>query len=209
MPLLNQQSIQTVIFANSIKHGQHCVAGKTLDGKYWVRPVADSDGRELTHAQAKCRNPHGTFNVKPLQKVTIGLSGHVPLINQPENYMVDDSVWQQNYTLDQHHIINYLDHPSDLWGKGDRVRYDLIKSGQHVIAQSLYLVQVSNLSLYVSSFNKRRASFIFNEHVYDLPVTDPNFDALVQDFGAIKGILCISLGEVFEGNCYKLVATIF
>lgn len=206
---MNQQSIQAVIFANSIKHGQHCVAGKTLDGKHWVRPVSDSDGKELTHTQAKCRNPHGTFNVKPLQKVTIGLSGHVPLINQPENYLIDDSVWQQNYTLDHHHIINYLDHPSDLWGQDDRVRYELIKSGQLVISQSLYLVQVSNLSLYVSPFNKRRASFIYNGCGYDLPVTDPSFDALVQDTGAIKGILCISLGEEFEGNCYKLVATIF
>ncbi|MDO6718685.1 hypothetical protein Q4575_04695 [Psychrosphaera sp. 1_MG-2023] len=206
---MNQQSIQTVIFANSIKHGQHCVAGKTLDGKRWVRPVSDSDGKELTHSQAKCRNPHGTFNVKPLQKVTIGLSAHVPLINQPENYLIDGSVWKQNYTLDDHHIINYLDHPSDLWGKDDRVRYELIKSGQLVVSQSLYLVQVGNLRLYVSPFNKRRASFIYNGCGYDLPVTDPSFDVLVQDKGDIKGILCISLGEEFEGNYYKLIATIF
>lgn len=207
---MNQQSIQTVIFANSIKHGQHCVAGKTLEGKQWVRPVSDSEGKELTHSQAKCRNPHGTFNVKPLQKVTIGLSGHVPLINQPENYLIDGSVWQQKYTLDDHHIINFLDYPSDLWGKDDRVRYELIKSGQLVISQSLYLVQVSNLSLYVSQFNnKRRASFKYNGCEYDLPVTDPRFDSVVLDTSAIKGILCISLGEEFEGNCYKLVATIF
>jgi hypothetical protein len=206
---MNQQSIQTVIFANSIKHGQHCVAGKTLDGKHWVRPVSDRCGKELTHSQAKCRNPHGTFNVKPLQKVTIGLSAHAPLINQPENYLIDDSIWQQNFTLGGNDIVNYLDHPSDLWGKGDRVRYATIDSGQLVISQSLYLVQVTNLTLYLSPFKKRRASFTYNGYGYDLPVTDPSFDALFQDKSAIKGILCISLGEEYEGNCFKLVATIF
>lgn len=46
-----------VIFANSVKHGQHCVAGKTVNGGKWIRPVADINGKELDHEQAKFSNP--------------------------------------------------------------------------------------------------------------------------------------------------------
>lgn len=206
---MSQQTIQTVIFANSIKHGQHCVAGKTLDGKQWVRPVSNRQGKELTHTQAKCRNPHGTYNVKPLQKITMGIAEHVPLINQPDNYLIDDSVWQQNYRLNECDIVKYLDHPSDLWGTEASVPYDLIRSGRLVISQSLNLVKVGQLKLYVNSYQKRRARFVYNGCSYDLPVTDPNFDTLVQDTSDLQGILCVSLGEELKGNCYKLVAGIF
>ena len=40
---------KVVIFANSVKHKQHCVAGKLLiSGQWqWVRLVADSAGSAL------------------------------------------------------------------------------------------------------------------------------------------------------------------
>lgn len=192
-----------------MKHHQHCVAGKTLDGKYWVRPVSNREGGELDHEQAKCRNPHGLFNVKPLQKVTIGLAEHVSLINQPENYLIDDSEWRQNYRLDESEIVNYLESPNDIWGAGDRVDFSLIKSGVTKIEQSLYLVKVCNLKLFVNQYNKRRASFSYNNIAYELAVTDPLFDQIIANNTECKGILCVSLGEAFEGCCYKLVATIF
>ena len=62
---------EVVVLANSIKHHQHCVAGKLVSNSHWVRPVSTPEGGELSDAQAKIQNPHGTFNVKPLQKVII------------------------------------------------------------------------------------------------------------------------------------------
>lgn len=59
---------EVVVLANSIKHHQHCVAGKLVSNGHWVRPVSTPEGGELSDAQAKIQNPHGTFNVKPLQK---------------------------------------------------------------------------------------------------------------------------------------------
>lgn len=200
---------QIVILANSVKHHQHCVAGKLTNQSQWVRPVSDENGAELSHEQAKCQNPHGTFNVKPLQKVTIGLERHVPLINQPENYLIDDSTWQQNYKIEKVELNQYLDSPNNLWGLTDRVEYKLIQLQTISITQSLYLVAVSSLNLYLNHFEKRRASFTYNGVQYDFAVTDPNFDDLIQDSSNLQGILCISLGEEFEGMCYKLVATIF
>lgn len=200
---------EIIIFANSVKHGLHCVAGKFINGAQWIRLVSDKNGTELSHKQAKCQNPHGTFNVKPLQKVIVGLKCRAPLPNQPENYIIDDSIWQQAYKIEPADLPQYLDSPDDLWGENDRVDYEKIQRGNIQIYQSLYLVKVDSLELDKNSFQKRRAIFTYNKIQYNLAVTDPNFDNLIQNKTDLQGILCISLGEEFKENCYKLVATIF
>lgn len=201
-------NIEIIILANSLKHHQHCVAGKYIQTGQWVRAVSNAEGAELTHDQAKCQNPHGTYNVKPLQKVLMNFSSHAPLKHQPENYVIDGSRWQQKYKLADEELRNYLDSPDNLWGSSDRVAYSSILCDQVTITQSLYLVQVQNLELYKNQRDKRRASFSYKGLDYDLAVTDPNFDQIVGNNMNIQGILCISLGENFEGNCYKIVATI-
>lgn len=198
-----------VVLANSFKHKQHCVAGKCIVTKEWVRPVADVNGSALSHEQAKCENPSGKFNVKPKQKVIIGLDTPAPLPNQPENHIVDNSVWQWKSSIRDDELNHYLDAPENLWGTEDRVAYPLIECGNILIHQSLYLVHVDNLSLYKNRYGKKRASFNYNGLDYDLAVTDPEFENLVSSGQEPSGILCISLGEVFNGDCYKLVATIF
>ena len=198
-----------VILANSIKHHNHCVAGKCLTTKEWIRPVANNDGAELSDAQIKIENPYGQFNVKPKQRVEIGLLQKAPLPHQPENFIVSDYRWQQKYTIDNSELEQYLDTPTSLWGGGDHVPYFYIQNKLIEITQSLYLVKVESLELYKTPDNKRRASFNYQLNAYDLAVTDPNFDKIVANDKQTNGILCISLGEQFSGNCYKLVATIF
>ena len=139
----------------------------------------------------------------------MGLDAHAPLPNQPENYVVDDSMWQQNYSIDDCDLVQYLDSPIDIWGEGDRISYPLIENGTIPIHQSLFLLRVEGLSLYKNRFDKRRATFTYNGINYDLAVTDPRFDDIVRDENDLMGIVCVSLGEAFEGSCYKLVATIF
>lgn len=198
-----------VVLANSIKHHAHCVAGKCVTTKEWIRPVSNANGAELTHEQAKCKNPHGKFKVKPKQKIEIGVSQHAPLINQPENYIVDNSIWQQRYRIEDNELHHYLDTPEDIWGPGDRVLFSDIQNGTIVVTQSLYLVQVQNLNLHKNQFDKRRASFHYSGKDYDLAVTDPRFDAITTKNEPIIGVVCISLGGEFEGSCYKIVATVF
>ena len=200
--------VEILVLANSVKHQQHCVAGKYLANGLWVRPVSSEAGAELSHNQAKYQNPYGTFTVKPLQKILMKFSRHVPLNHQPENYLIDDTVWRQNYSIGSNEINNHLDHPDSLWGEGNRIPYIQIQLGTTKIEQSLYLVKVDNIQLYMKD-DKRKISFTYNEIYYELPATDPNFDNLVNDFSEICGVICVSLGEEFQGNCYKLVATIF
>ncbi|MEQ3638100.1 MULTISPECIES: hypothetical protein [unclassified Alcanivorax] len=200
---------EIIVFANSVKHGQHCVAGKCINTGNWIRPVSNTNGAELSHEQAKYQNPYGTFCVKPLQKIRMGFSQHAPLSHQPENYLIDGNLWRQNYSISEAELVAYLDTPDDLWGHENRVQHSLITMGLYSIDQSLYLVQVDNLNLYTTGDEKRRASFNYNGSGYDLAATDPKFDDILRERREVNGILCISLGEEYQGYCYKLVATIF
>lgn len=202
-----------VVFANSVKHGKHCVAGKDVQTKQWIRPVGDSAGAELDHNQCACVNPYGKYTVKPLQKVDIDLSAHSPLENQPENFLVGSGEWTQRYKIEPHEVAHYLDTPDTLWGTGNRVDFSQIENGTINIEQSLYLVKVVDLEIYKNTDNKRRASFLYNGNNYDLAVTDPNFENHVQN-PQHQSVLCVSLGEKYDPAggenyfCYKIVATI-
>nr|NIT59809.1 hypothetical protein [Fodinibius sp.]NIW44775.1 hypothetical protein [Gammaproteobacteria bacterium]NIW97406.1 hypothetical protein [Phycisphaerae bacterium]NIY28392.1 hypothetical protein [Fodinibius sp.] len=127
---------EVIVLANSVKHGQHCVAGKCLSTGRWIRPVSNEQGAELSHDQAKYQNPYGTYGVKPLQKIRMGFSRHVPLPHQPENFLIDGNLWQQNYSIGVAELPNYLDTPADLWGNGNRVQHASIILELYNITQS-------------------------------------------------------------------------
>lgn len=199
-----------VILANSVKHGKHCVAGKCINTKQWIRPVANDLGKELTKEEASYINKYGKYVVKPKQKIQMNLLKQVPLVNQPENYLIDNNNnWEQKFKIDDFELEQYLDYPSTLWGTSSNVSYNKVINNEIVIEQSLYLVKVDNLKLYLNSSSKRRAKFNYNNTIYDLPVTDPQFDNILSNKLELLGILCLSLGECFHNNCYKIVATIF
>ena len=98
---MNTNQLRMVVFANSTKHRKHCVAGKLVDSNEWIRPVANDLGAELNKQQIEYRNPYGKFETKTLQIIKFTYLKHVPLINQPENYLIDDQVWEQNYSINE------------------------------------------------------------------------------------------------------------
>ena len=199
-----------VILANSVKHGKHCVAGKCVNTKQWIRPVSDNEGKELTNEHVSYINKYGKYVVKPKQKIEMNLIQGVPLVNQPENYLINNnSTWQQRYKIEDFELEQYLDHPLTLWGTSTNVSYNEVINGNINIEQSLYLVKVDNLELHINNINKRRAKFTYNNIAYNLPVTDPQFDKIKSNNQQLLSILCLSLGECFNNNCYKIVATIF
>ncbi len=196
------------ILANSVKHNQHCVAGKCIETGEWIRPVSTPEGGELSNEQSTFTNPHGKFIVKPMQKIIMDFDSHVPLIHQPENYLISPNLWRQNYRITDAELQQFLDKPDSLWGQSNRVDYNQILQKDD-IDQSLYLVKVDDLHLSKNNEGKRRATFSYNNINYELPVTDPNFDKILRDETEIQDIICVSLGEEYNGYCYKLIATIF
>lgn len=216
-----------VILANSVKHNQHCVAGKDIATKDWIRPVSNANGSELTHNQIICENPYGKYPIKVMQKVEIEFLQKAPLINQPENYIITNTIWLQRYNLGRNELDSYLDNPEILWanmnssvqGENDKVSYEDIEKGHVIITQSLFLIKVNNPEVIVITNimnNKRiRIRFVYKGINYNLAVTDPSVweEFSYRDIGEYQlnetKYLCISLGEAFnDGFCYKLVAAI-
>lgn len=84
---------QVVIFANSIKKQQRCVAGKRVDNKRWIRPVTSNEGREISANRYLVKTDRRWLETAPLQLVEMELGQSVPLINQPENYLMTNRPW--------------------------------------------------------------------------------------------------------------------
>ena len=205
-----------IIFANSVKRHNHCVTGKDIETKKWIRPVSKLEEKELTTEQCTCDN--STKPVKLLQKVTIYLSNPDPLKNQPENYLVSDKKWTLSGSINRIGVKSYLDTPDSLWIDGenqnDRVAYNLIETKKLQIIQSLYLIAVEKIHIYWkdrAQWNQnpqRRGKFIYNNIEYDLALTDPNFENY-EEQNLLDKYLCISLSGQFNGFCYKIIASIF
>ncbi|PKF36862.1 dual OB domain-containing protein [Acinetobacter proteolyticus] len=210
---------EIIIFANSLKHKQRCVAGKCVKTKEWIRPVSTSDGGAINVVDTFVINvrKQQKWPLKLLQRAEITFSKAAPLINhQPENLVISNEPWIDKYKIEKKEIIDYLDSPSDLWGNGNSIGYQDKNTGctQQILC-SLYLIQVSNLKLYTKTFSEKirpRASFSYNGINYDLAVTCLAFNDYIKTCSNYdSAILCISLGEPYpaDNRCYKLVASIY
>ena len=213
---------EIVILAKSIKHHDFCVAGKDVETGEWVRPVSTVEGGAISKEQSKAYFTNETnqligYPCKLLQKVKISFLRYVPLNYQRENYLIDDNrQWQQNFRIKTNQLGDYLDHPKNLWGSDQSyICADMIPI-QNPNGDSLYLIEVTNAHLTIeddiSDRRKRRISFKYNESDYKFACTDPNFDNILGGNNSINFnnlILCVSLGENYEGRHYKLVASIY
>ena len=196
-----------VILANSAKHGEHCVAGKSLTTREWVQLVGNAEGSALSREQASMTNHiPGDWLVKPLQKIVMNIGPAVPLRHQPENYICEPG-WVQNYSIRLPELPAYLDTPNSIWGPAPRLSEDEIASGAD-IEQSLYLVKVEDMELYKPDAARSRVTFRYNGIEYDLPSTCTDFNKILKGEKAHDNYVVVSLGENHKGYHYKIIATI-
>lgn len=212
---------EIVILAKSIKHRDFCIAGKDIETGEWVRPVSTRDGDAISNEQSKAYFTNETnqligYPCKLLQKVRIPFLGHVPLNYQRENYLIDNNRrWQQNFKINTNQLSDYLDHPENLWGSNQNYICADMMIIQNPNRNSLYLIEVTNVDLTaendISGHRRRRISFEYNGSSYNFACTDPNFDNILGNNDSMNFtnlILCVSLGENYQGRHYKLVAAI-
>lgn len=212
-----------VILANSYKKNGSCVAGKDIDTKEWIRPVADSDGAALNSDQTKMTNSiwDGTYALKTLQKAKIKFIKKVPLSSQPENYLIDaSSTWSHHYNLKRESLSAYEDHPEHIWSYGyvkDRVSVDILNEKIDENHHSLYLIHVDTITMRVernyNGYNKLVGIFTYNGKEYEFNVTDPLYCKYKKretgyTFEESDKFLCLSLTDAFYGDHYKLIASI-
>lgn len=211
-----------VCLANSRKTTGRCIAGKQWQsGKpgEWVRPVSMRSTHEIS--EEELRYEDGS-NPQLLDILKVPCNAPQPTNHQHENHVIDqDYYWVKVGTLPWENIQPCLDNPNTLWGVGEGSYAGI--NNRIVVGQedgiSLYLISVEKLQLLVGikspefADSKRavRGKFIYRGVKYQMDVTDPLIERsyLRQTDGQYNiphPILCISLGDPYQGYFYKLIA---
>lgn len=218
--------VEILCLANSIKHEQRCLAGVRLDTGGWIRPVSSWKGGALFEDQytTKCGK-----TAEPLDSVRVCFKKYVPLYHQPENWLLaEDESWEllsSELDTPQQLAINIaLQREGKIFSteRNSRSKADLKDS---LSTRSLTLIRPQDPEFYIKSSetgsDQPRVEFEFDGYQYDFPITDPDWRQRVQEknIETLPSVdeldddqdvlFTISLGEEYEGRCYKIVAAIF
>lgn len=213
-----------VCLANSRKYSGFCFAGKEIGPNgfgSWVRPVSAREKGELSDLETSLDNGKVP---ELLDIVTLKLKDHHPHSYQSENYVISREKWQWKKKLDSSLVPELCDDVPQLWingyssflGCNDRIPHELATME---ISSSLVFVKAEKLIVEVvegkvKGSKKCRADFYYRENKYNLVITDPRIEGWcsTRKFGRYPcwktPYITVSIGEPFEGYCYKLVAGI-
>lgn len=211
------ETLEMICLANSRKLNGRCVAGKRIDTLAWARPLSPlSKTGELTLRDVTYAD---WTEAKVLDILRIPYVKPAPKSYQPEDFEMGRGVWTKAGTFGAARLAELCDRPEDIWMLGeetDRIAEEfLMRNG---IRSSLMLIrpEAGAMLLNENSYGKHRMKCVFryNGRAYSFGVTDLTYER--EYLGKPSGnyalpspcYLCISLGEPYNGHCYKLVATI-
>ena len=221
------ESKRIVCLANSRKLAGRCIAGREWSEARgaggWIRPVSAREGREVAEYE---RQYEDGSDPRVLDVVNIPLLEARPEDWQTENWLLDpEYYWEKEGTYSWFDLPRLADPVEPLWigghstwnGMNDKIPLELARS----LSSSLQLIHVERLQLEVFSPGeafgnpKRRVQGQFSHAGtdYALWVTDPGYErTYLAKLDGVYGIggcyLTASLGEPYEGACYKLIAAI-
>ena len=221
------ESKRIVCLANSRKLAGRCIAGREWSeargAGRWVRPVSARAGREVSEHE---RQYEDGSDPRVLDIVNVPVLKPMPEDWQTENWLLDpEYYWGKEGTYSWFDLPRLVDPVTPLWldgystyhGRNDKIPIESIAS----LSSSLRLIHVGRLELEVFSPGeafgnpKRRVQGRFSHagKGYALWVTDPGYERkyLAKLDGAYEigeCYLTVSLGEPYEGACYKLIAAI-
>lgn len=217
--------VKTIVcLANSRKTSGRCIVGKEwLDGKpgEWIRPISIRDTHEISEGDRRYQDGHYP---QLLDIIKIPFNRPHPMDHQQENHFIDSEYyWKKQGQVIFKDIQACIDSPDVLWGTGQSSYSGFnnrIAIG-HENGTSLYLISVASLRLmvgrkapeYPDSKRAVRGEFVYRQNRYRMDVTDPaiekNFLAKADGKYEIHcPLLCISLGDPYEGYYYKLIAAV-
>jgi len=218
--------LDLICLANSHKYQRRCIAGLRVDGGGWIRPVSDREHGELQYSQYRLPD---YSEPRLLDVIRVGLSSRKPLSYQPENWCIDGAAWQlvgRPAPAAQGRLVAAsVFRGSLLFGDAGRATPEA-HFEQRAAGESLTLVRPTDVRWYTEFNtydlrNKPRVIFRLGDVQYDLPLTDPAYAGPLQrrDVGEYRSsdlgipedrkiLFTISLGEPFDGICYKLVAAV-
>ena len=208
-----------VCLANSYKHGERCIAGKSLETGEWVRPVS-SEGHGEIPWRARLI---GGREPQPLDVLDIPLEDQGPDYGcQPENRLLAPGAWQKAGGICAAEVMKYVDAVEDrplFYNYVDRVPMTIFQRIPQARWRSLQLVHC-----YYADFHRDarkpddwRVTFEYHGAEYaGLKVTDPAACVRLGRKERLDGpfVLTISLGMPFRPTntakeyCFKLVAAV-
>lgn len=215
-----------VCLANSRKLLGRCLAGCEMgQGRRstWIRPVSDREHEEVSEYERQYED--GSDPVV-MDMIDVPLMEPRPKGYQQENWLIDpDAYWVKVGTVSWNDLKAYAVTDEPLWingyhtfhGVNDVIPVDVAATVQ----SSLKLIHVDGVALHVfkpgeafgNSKRRVQGQFTFAGNTYALWVTDPNIEReyLAREdgsYGLGESYLTISLGEPYNGKCYKLVAAV-
>lgn len=215
-----------VCLANSRKLQGRCIAGREFVGGgpiAWIRPVSDRQHEEVSEYE---RQYEDGSDPRVLDIIDVPLREPRPKEYQQENWLLNpDEYWIRVGRFPWTNLCQLANESGTLWlngyntynGRNDYIPLDKAAA----IRSSLELVHVDTLELGVfkpgeafGNLKQRvQARFRFDRNDYALWVTDPIIERtyLSHDDSRYRlgeAYLTISLGEPYEGRCYKLVAAV-
>lgn len=209
--------------ANSRKMSGRCVAGREAVGNgwgAWIRPISAREHEEVSEEERRYES-----GADPRVGEVIDL----PLLEarlrtyQQENHLLDHThYWVKVRASSWEDVRAALDPaPTALWENGhgtyNGVNDHVPLQRAETFDRSLYLVEPENFQVVVQvevgGKRKLRGDFVLRGQPYRLIITDPvverRYLAGANGSFALDGsLLCVSLGEPFGGNAYKLVAAV-
>lgn len=185
----------------------------------WVRPVSTRASHEVSEEERRYEDGR---DPQLLDIVLVPCEVRQPLPHQSENHVIDThSYWAPRGKLAWEDISGWLDQPATLWGTGQGSYVGLnnrVAVGQED-GVSLYLIQVEHLRLligrkapeYPDSKRAVRGEFSYRGTIYRMDLTDPvierNYLGRADgQYDIAKAVLCVSLGDAYQGYFYKLIA---
>lgn len=217
-----------ICLANSWKLGSRCIAGKVATPQgfgEWVRPIGTADHGAVSYED---RHYDGGADPALLDVIEIQMSGKANHAFQAENHDIDDNwYWRLIRKATPAELSKALDPVQrDLWGtthfaSGSGINDRVVENIAPSFGYSLRLIHVTDLEIRVAienpSFtNKKtvRGYFTYSGIKSAFSITDPAIRSAYisraeATYSVGQAILCVSLGEPFNGYAYKLIAGVF
>ena len=214
-----------ICLAASRKYGGYCLAGREWNGGKagpWLRPVSAQENGELSRRDIRLNNG----NIPQcMDIITIETEGAAHHPYQKENVLIADKrPWTWQWKLPPAALPDLVDDVKSLWlggfhstnGVNDRVPEETMREANE---PTIYLIRPNDIALVVNDDldgrKKVRARFAYRDTHYLLSVTDPVIERtyLMKEPGeyplnAKDTYLTVSMGEPFNGYCYKLAAAV-